>query len=324
MKCKRETVTAVTTLFAALAMPVCMAAQDNPKPEDKANHRRYRLVDLGTFGGPSSTFQNPLARVLTNSGTAVGGADTAKPDPSHPCVNPFAASDCFIQHAFRWPSGTLTDLGALPGGNFSLPRWFAEGGQIAGGSENGLTDPLTGAPEIRAVLWNDRNITDLGTLGGTQSLAIAVNKHGQVIGASNNSVPDPFSVAAVVDAFPSTTQTRAFLWQQGRGMQDLGTLGGPDAFAQFVNDRGQVAGFSYTTGTPDPNTGIPPVHPFLWEDGKMVDIGTLGGAFGLVDDLNNRGQVVGPMDLAGDQTFHPYLWEHGKLSDLGTFGGSNG
>jgi probable HAF family extracellular repeat protein len=102
-------------------------------------------------------------------------------------------------------------------------------------------------------------------------------------------------------------------------MQDLGTLGtGPGAFAVFVNDRGQVAGNSFIDATD------PFIHAFLWEKGKMQDIGTLGGTFSQSNYLNNRGQLVGISTLAGDAVTHPYLWDHGKLTDLGTFGGTFG
>ena len=110
-------------------------------------------------------------------------------------------------------------------------------------------------------------------------------------------------------------------------MQDIGTLGGPDAAAPFINERGEIAGFSYTSTMA--------VDPFLWEpptqrqpNGRMIDLGTLGGTFGAEGDgmaLNNRGQVVGGSNLAGDVFFHPFLWtKPGPMRDLGTLGGANG
>ena len=41
-----------------------------------------------------------------------------------------------------------------------------------------------------------------------------------------------------------------------------------------------------------------------------------------MNDLNNRGQIVGGSFLAGDQVLHPFLWQNGKLTDLGTLGGN--
>jgi probable HAF family extracellular repeat protein len=126
-----------------------------------------------------------------------------------------------------------------------------------------------------------------------------------------------------LDWFPVTTQIRAFLWQDGR-KDDLGTLGGDDASANLINDLGMVGGESYTNTTPNPSTGVPTQNPFLWVDGKMLDLGTLGGTYGYPNWLNFWGQVVGRSNLAGDQSFHPFLWEAGAMHDLGTFGGATG
>jgi probable HAF family extracellular repeat protein len=283
------------------------------------SHHHYKLIDLGTFGGVGST-TTEFQQVLNNDGTVVGGADTRSVNPAPNCFNPFNAPDCYVQHAFAWQEGELTDLGTLRGGSSSFPYWINAEGAIAGGSELRDIDPNSGMPEYHAVLWRDRKIHDLGTLGGTSSLAVAVNNVGQVAGFAQNAIADPVSLLGL------GTQTRAFLWNDGT-MHDLGTLGGADSFAQYVNDRGQVAGVSYTNEIPNPNTGIPQLDPFLWEDGRMKDLGNLGGTNATLGPflfgLNNRGQVVGNMMLPGDVFFHAFLWDGRKLSDLGTFSGAN-
>src|SRR4029077_19992359 len=127
-------------------------------------------------------------------------------------------------------------------------------------------------------------------------------------------------------------QLRAFRWQ-GKQLQDLGTLGGPDACAVWANGRGQIAGASFANSTVNPDTGLPTLDPFLWEDGKMLDLGTLGGTVGLAFMVNNRGQVIGQSSLAdipgaciggsgGAVGCHGILWERGVLTDLGTLGGN--
>ena len=315
MKSEKLMCIAAVALLVALAVPVSLAAQEHHN-----KHHKYNLIDLGTFGGPNVlfNFSGSPNRLLNNQGVITGGADTSIVDPY--CFN---TPDCFVDQAFKWQEGVLTNLGTLGGSN-SQGFWINDKGQIAGFAQNGMFDPLRGIQLVHAVLWNDEGaITDLGTFGGYESLSQAVNKRGQVVGLAANTIPDPNAI------FLLGQQARAFLWDEKTGMQDLGTLGtGNDAFAQFVNDRGQVSGFAYTNTTPNSTAfcgNIPTQDPFVWESGTMTDIGTLGGVCGFANGLNRRGQVVGQSDLAGDLTFHPFSWtKSGGIKDLGTFGGDNG
>src|SRR5205823_13252793 len=104
---KRNPTAAITviTLLAALALPAPLAAQ----------HTRYKLIDIGTFGGPACYFTSPGigpgSQVLTNRGMLAGKADTPIPDPNGPDPNSCAVPSCFDTHVFRWDTGVLTDLG---------------------------------------------------------------------------------------------------------------------------------------------------------------------------------------------------------------------
>ena len=321
MKLGILTCIAPTTLFAVLAMPAQLAAQQ---------HCHYKLIDIGTFGGPSSYLNTladggffSIAKVLNRHRIVAGWADTSTVDPfARFCFNP----DCFVSHAFQWQNGVKTDLGALANGWSSAATWINDNGEIVGFSQNGVNDPLIGFPETRAVLWRNGQIMDLGTLEGNQSAALGVNNHGQVAGLALNTTPDSFSIYDLLLYGSSNgTQTRAVLWDRDGGVQDLGTLGGPDASALLVNEHGQVAGWSYTNSTPNATTGLPTGHPYLWDKEKgMQDLGTLGGTLPQsVNGLNERGEVVGSTTLAGDLTHHAFLWNGKGLIDLGTLGGEN-
>jgi probable HAF family extracellular repeat protein len=326
-------------LLLALAIPVSLAAQDNHNHHHK--HHHYKLMDLGTFGGPTNwycsiTQPSPDGTgpcpVLNKRGTIVGGADTSLSNPNQDNPNPFVPpetglGDPYIQHAYQWKGGALQDLGTLPGGYNSDAFAVSPNGLIAGLSENGAFDPLTGWPEVHAVLWENsgQSIIDLGTLeGGYESVPNGVNSRGLVVGFSLNTISDSFFY------FPQ--QMRAFVWDQNDGMKDLGTLGtGTDAFATFLNESGQVAGASFTNTTVNPvmtfctafQLETPTMDPFLWDGGKLKDLGSLGGTCGIPSALSNKGQVVGVSDTAGDAAFHAFLWpgHDGKMQDLGTLGG---
>jgi|SRR5579884_886960 len=301
---------------------------------------RYREIDMGTFGGPTSQGTN-----LTLGGplVVVGWSATSMPKPPQSNRVICGGQDGFIPnitHTFQWRDGNVTDLGTLGGPMFcSEPFWINNRGESVGISENGLIDSAAGrshpncdnsAPlgpalnQSRPVLWNNGQIVDLGTFGGNQGIALSSNNRGQIAGAALNAIPDPYSFWDIaILCTTQGTQTRGFLWQNGHKI-DLGTLGGSDTYAEFVNERGQVSGSSYTNNTPNPVTGLPTLDPFLWQNGKMRDLGTLGGTFSVTNAMNNRGEVVGQSNLAGDLVTHPFVWDGSKLIDIGTAGGDMG
>jgi probable HAF family extracellular repeat protein len=319
MKSKTLCIIAMT-LFAALAIPIHLAAQNNQ--ESKPKHHHYKLIDMGTLGGPQSyvnagsgnEFGN-FASIVNNRGTMTGSADTSTQDPFPGfCFN----DDCFVSHTFEWKIGVKTDLGALPGGASSASTWISANGLIAGFSQNGEIDPLIpGSPEVHAAIWRNGTITDLGTLpeGGFESIAAAVNSHGQAVGLAINTIPDPDSMVGI------GFQTRAFLWQD-KAMKDLGTLGtGTDAQAILISEKGQVVGWSYINSVPTNAclAGFAFVTgSFIWDkENGMRDLGSLGGTCTTASDLNNQGQIVGSSNLPGDLSEHGFLWNNGSFQDLG-------
>jgi uncharacterized membrane protein len=120
-------------------------------------------------------------------------------------------------------------------------------------------------------------VTDLGTLeGGTFSQPFFINRYGLVSGSSN-----------LADG-----NQHAVLWL-GKLKLDIGTpgLGGPNSIAFGDNDRFQSAGEAETS-TPDSNgedfcgfgTHLTCL-PFLWQDGGMIQLPTLGGNNGAATRL---------------------------------------
>lgn len=129
------------------------------------------------------------------------------------------------------------------------------------------------------------------SLGGAQSRGMAINAQGLVAGWSDR----------------ADGTRHAALWRDG-AITDLGTLGGPSSTVPWpgLNDAGTVVGISHTA-RPDPLHedwscdlgGFLPettdliCRGFVWRNGRMRELPTLGGNHGFATGVNDRGEIVG-------------------------------
>ncbi len=161
------------------------------------------------------------------------------------------------------------------------------------------------------------SVRDLGPVGNTPGQPYFITNNGLISGA----------------AAASNGAMHAVLWYKG-WIGDFGApgLGGPNSAAFGINEKGQAVGQAETSV---PNgedfcgfnaLGFPPSGascvPFLWQDGVMTELPTLGGDNGVAISINNQGEVAG---FAQNNTrdagcpvaqFKPVIWVDGKVQQL--------
>lgn len=245
-----------------------------------------------TFAGGVYHSYGPLAGQMTPPSSYGATANNAAGSPPQPYVTAITGSGSILGETpvgntwapTIWSQGTTTQLG--------LPTGYSGGQAVATNASGAVVGDVNTPGGIgHAFLYQNGQMTDLGSLGGPSafSMAAAVNSSGQVTGSADMS---------------STSPPHAFLYQNGQ-MTDLGTLGGPQSVGMAINDQGQVVGSS----TLDANNTVQ--HAFLYSAGKMVDLGTLPGSNeSEAVGINNSGTIV------GDSGGHLVIWQNGSILDV--------
>jgi probable HAF family extracellular repeat protein len=264
---------------------------------------RYSVASLGTLGGTFS-----VAFGVNNAGRIGGAAALPNGDT----------------HAFLSDVGTTKyDFGTLGGPNSqaSTPNGMEN---VTILSETSKPDPL--GEDFCAfgdhliclgALWNGKT-TLLPTLGGNNAMALGLNDRDQAIGVAENSTHDPSCPSPQVLDFEAVT------WGPNGQIQALPPLPGDTVgFALAINNSGQIAGSSGSCA----NTVVTAVgllagpHAVMWQNGSVIDLGSLGGTMGKSGAINDRGEVAGFSSVPGDSSVHPFLWTAATgMQDLGPLG----
>lgn len=235
--------------------------------------------------------------------------------------------------ATAWLHGSVTRLGTLGGAN-SAVEWPVKNdfGVISGIAQTATPDPNGESWSCSAFLpatgkaclgfvWALGTMRALAPLpGGHNSFATGTNSRLQTAGWAENGVRDP-----TCNVHQDSDQVLQFLpvvWGPDRNqIRALPLLpGDSDGAATAINDRGDVVGIS---GICDQAVGRETArHMVLWKDGRVIDLGNIGGdAWNTPMAINQQGDVVGFANTAPGNGFHlrAFLRSHagGPPIDLG-------
>ena len=177
-------------------------------------------------------------------------------------------------------------------------------------------------------------LVDLGTLGGSSSVAYATDSS-SVVGSAqvagdtrwqafiwtngvmsalpvtsqgNSSANDVLFDQIVGHACASGNQSCVGFWIKEGTVTTLPTLGGSTA-ANALNGREQIVGVSTVPSGAR--------HAFLYANGTIADLQTLGGTNSEALDINDAGHIVGASDTASGAQ-HAFIYRDGAITDLNT------
>jgi probable HAF family extracellular repeat protein len=304
-------------LTAAATLTIGTAAADNT---DNFRHKRpdYRAVNLASLGGAE------------NAGNSINDLNLVAGFANLPDNN--------SRHAMLWLYGFRFDLGTLGGPNSAI-AWPVKNtnGLIAGIAQTTtpqprgetwscrsfFATPTRAAATCLGVGWEEGQIRALPTFGGDNGFATGANDRRQVVGWAENKVEDSSCIA------PQIYRFRAALWGPGRNeMRELPPLGNDrTSAATAINNKGQAVGISGACGTAV--GGVSAEHMVMWDGGRTIPLGTLGGvAWNTPMAINERGDVVGfsNVSAADGATFNAqaFRWTRGRgLENLGVLPGDS-
>jgi len=234
-----------------------------------------------------SVWQTDVVKLLESGGVLIWW----EPDP-------------FKTRAAVVANGAITWIGHLTDITWTVPRDMNLRGQVVGRSAWSHREECHGTTDSHECvshhpfLWDNGGMRDLGVFGRTTGCwsptlcatgeALAINTNGEIVGYAED----------------SNLVKRPFVWRDSV-LTDLGVFPGKNAVARAINARGQIAG--------DGDDGA-----FLWDQGAIRMLGSLGGGYTEVTSMNEAGDIAGTsLTVTGQQ--HAFIVTGGRMIDLGLF-----
>ncbi|WP_374562727.1 DUF3466 family protein [Ideonella sp.] len=228
-------------------------------------------------------FENGSLRLLEAAGQYnSGNAINDRGDVAGTCQGPQARRP----KACIWTTAGLRKFKGLLGGGMVTVEGINEARQVVGSSDAGLG-------RVHPYRYDHGVMIDLGTLGGNDSRAFAINRAGHVAG---------YSLVA-----GNQIHYHAFI-HDGAQLKDLGTLSGGSSFAYALNDADVAVGAS------DLDDGRR--HAVIFDGGRVTDLGTLGGSSSAARAINNHGVVVGWSDTPTYRHQRAFIYRNGHMTPL--------
>ena len=212
---------------------------------------------------------------------------------------------------------SLTILDSF-GGTFTVANGINRRGAVAG------TSLLSNETDYHAYLGTQDGITDIGTLGGPNSNvaeSAMINDRDEIVGFSDTTTADPNGEDFC--NLGTSLVCAPFVWSDGE-MRLLPTLGGNNAWAIAINNRGDIVGQSETSNFDACSPNAQQVEAVIWKNGSVYTIpGYAGDPDGYAGGINNRGDIV---YFTGCITgaIHALLWRDNQVVYLGSLGGITG
>jgi probable HAF family extracellular repeat protein len=255
-----------------------------------------------TFGQTNNS-PDTQKYIVTDLGTLFGWNSYAYSINNRDQVVGSSIANSGYTRAVLYENGTVRDLGLGTNGAYSAnARAINDAGQITGYLGINTSSHI--------FLYENGLLRDIGSglfgnAGYTQNYGYGINASGNIVGYNYYNGGNPHA------CFISNNVSKTM----------PGISSAPVSFASDINNSNHIVGDALLPGQSSR-------HAYLYADGSVKDLGTLGGTAGSYSSyataINNNEQIVGASLTTSNVARHAFIYSNNHMTDLGALTGAGG